>query len=237
MAGRHGARRTAPACLALSRQGLPDPRPLRVRARRGPGARRLRPGRQAEGYAGSHRHGRGAPRCTTRCAARATLQGTTASRVRVVSMPCWELFDPAGPGLPATRCCRRRSRPASRRGRGHLRLAEFVGAAGKSVGLDRFGASGVWQDGRCASSASRPEAPSAAAVREVTGRADLLARLGAARRTRRRRWRSSRAPTPPAACSRATEDSGPTTPSGRPRSRAGSAGCRWWRRWPGGPAS
>ena len=48
-------------------------------------------------------------------AAKAKLRGRTAHRPRVVSMPCLELFRPAGRGLPRARCSAPRR---SRRGRG-----------------------------------------------------------------------------------------------------------------------
>ena len=64
---------------------------------------------------------------------------------RVVSLPCVEWFADAGRGLPATRSCRPtvRARVSVEAGV-PMGWREFVGDAGRIVGLDHYGASAAY---------------------------------------------------------------------------------------------
>ena len=76
-----------------------------------------------------------------------------ASTVRVVSMPCWELFAEQADGLPAIACCPPRCPTLAVEAGvsfGWDRWADDI------VGIDRFGASAPGGDGRWPSSASPP---------------------------------------------------------------------------------
>ena len=131
--------RHRPTILALSRQNLPDARPQRARAADGLRRGGLRPqsGRRppelillATGSEMRHRRRRG----------RAT-GSPLGRRVRLVSMPCWELFDEQPPeyrdGGPASG----RRAPTRRRGRRVARMAPLGRRPGAVHTLDRFGAS------------------------------------------------------------------------------------------------
>ena len=157
-------------------------------------------------------------------AARDDARRPTASRVRVVSMPCWELFDAAGRRRTATRCCRRRSGARLDRGRRHVGWQRWIGERGTRVGIDRFGASAPGEV-VARELGITPEAV-VEAVRAVRAVPDLLAGSATLGRTPRRRSPSSGAATP---CRLFAGDgaSGRTTRSARPRSGAGWAGCRW----------
>ena len=224
-----------PVRLRALAPGAADARPLRARACRGPAARRLRAGRRGR-HAGRHRHGerlRGARRARgarRRCRPRASA--CASSRCRAGSCST------SRTGLPRRRCCR----PAV--------TARVSIEAGVTFGWEKLDRASAARASASTASAPRRRArwsarelgisPEAvvAAVREVTAVPDPLARLGARCRTPRPRWRSSRARTPPAACSRATAASGRDDAERAaeiaPLDRLAAGGGA---RWPGGPAS
>ncbi len=129
-----GHRPVPPGAAAPRRQAGRRGRPRRLRACATPAWPRRRPGRDPA------RHRLRGARCASRRPS--VLAGRRASACRVVSVPSAGSGSRRSTRPTATRCCRRRSGPASRSRRPTtFGWERYVGDAGAVVGMERFGAS------------------------------------------------------------------------------------------------
>ena len=99
--GRSRSRRAiGPTALVLTRQAVPTLDRARFADAEGAAARRLRARPRAGGRARARRHPDRAPARSCRGRRGGGELRAEGVRVRVVSMPCWELFEEQGRGLP-----------------------------------------------------------------------------------------------------------------------------------------
>ncbi len=123
------ANRRGPTALILSRQALPTLDRTCLGASGRGAAGRLRTGARAGGPAGDHHRQRLGNSAGAGCPGKLQQEGIG---IRVVSLPCWEMFEHRGPSY-RERCCRR----TAGAGGGGSRLDLRLGALRRPLRRDR----------------------------------------------------------------------------------------------------